>query len=163
MREALDYLDDNNIIRFKDFDVDNDGKIDSITFLHSGWGAEWSGDDCKGRARQDRIWSHKWSLWGDSSGDYVGPWVSSDKVSVFEYHISPALWSTCGSEIGRVGVIAHETGHFLGIKDLYDTNGGGRGLGSYCMMGSSWGFDNSQWYPSHMSAWVKMKLGPLND
>jgi hypothetical protein len=190
-RDALDYLEDSKLVNFKDFDQDNDGYIDSITFLHSGYGAEWNSRDCEGRNRKDRIWSHKWVLWSDRSGAYRGPWESKDKVKVWDYHISPALWGICDSEIGRVGVIAHETGHFLGLpvrmslakqlelyllcivffrhsliiyfcfQDLYDSNGGGRGLGKFCMMASSWGWDGEQYYPGHMSAWAKMMMGWL--
>lgn len=36
---------------------------------------------------------------------------------------------------------------------------GGRGLGGFCLMGSSWGFDNQQLYPGIHSAWTRMKLG----
>ena len=41
------------------YDSDNDGYIDSIQFLHSGYGAEIGGIDCyTGSAMEDRIWAH---------------------------------------------------------------------------------------------------------
>jgi hypothetical protein len=104
------------------------------------------------------------------------------------FFYSPAIWGVSGSDIGRIGVIAHETGtalmtdtaryrsllglthfsafrvrtgHFLGIPDLYDDDGGGRGLGNYCLMANSWGWDKSQQPPGSMSCWTKMELGWL--
>jgi M6 family metalloprotease-like protein len=155
IRYALQYLDSNGLVDFSYFDADGDGMIDSITFIHSGYGAEWGGIDVDGQFFEDRIWSHKWQL--PDNG-----FVSKDGTTVRDYHISPGLWGTRGSGMGRIGVIAHETGHFLGLPDLYDVDGGGQGIGMYCLMANSWGFDLSQQYPPHMSALVKIALGWIN-
>ena len=149
---ALEYLDTNQLVDFTYFDQDQSGRIDSITFLHSGFGAEWGGTDHDGVFYDYRLWSHKWSL-------FEAPFVSSSGVEVLEYHLSPSLWGRSGDRIGRIGVIAHETGHFLGIPDLYDIDGTGRGVGCFALMANSWGFDGTQYYPPHMTPWTKLVLG----
>jgi M6 family metalloprotease-like protein len=145
-------------INFVDFDDDGDGYIDGITFLHSGYGAEWGGTDSYGTPNVNRMWSHQWALFDISDGGGSG-WTSNSGVSVYKYHISPAIWGTSGSIIGRIGVIAHETGHFLDMPDMYDTDSDGEGIGSYELVANSWGFDGSQRYPPLMSAWTKIALG----
>lgn len=149
---ALQYVDTNNMVDFDYFDADNNGQIDAITFLHSGVGAEFTGgDDRYGRGIQDRIWSHKWAL--------QEAFVSKSGVHVQPYHVSSVVWGRSGAAIGRIGVIAHEMGHFLGMPDLYDRDRTGFGLGAWGLMSIAWGFDGSQQYPSHSSAWVKQELG----
>ena len=155
IRSALDALDADPNVRLADFDRDGDGLIDAITFLHSGYGAEWGGTDQDGSYYEDRIWSHKWTL-------YPSAWIGSEGVRVSNYHISPSLWSTSGNEIGRIAVICHELGHFLGLPDLYDTQNPGEGIGSYGLMANAWGFDFSQHFPPHPSPWSKLRLGWLN-
>ena len=146
---GLDLVDPS--VDFDDFDEDGDGVIDAVTFLHSGYGAEWGGTDQYGRHYTNRMWSHKWG---------IPTWTSDEGVTVSAYHISPGLWATSGSNPGRIGVVSHETGHFFGLPDLYDTDGSSEGDGNWCLMAAgSWGFDGSQRYPSHMSPWAKSKLG----
>lgn len=155
IRDALNALED-MWFDFRPFDVNHDGYVDAIAFLHSGYSAEWGGNDAFGTYYKNRIWSHKWTLYQLP----MAKWISQKTgVKVYNYHVSPALWGTSGNNIGRIGVIAHETGHFFGLPDLYDFDGGGNGIGSFGLMASCWGFDNSQYYPPHMSPWSKIQLG----
>lgn len=148
---ALDEIDSKGLISFQDFDVDNNGVIDSITFIHSGFGAEWGGVDCYGASLENRIWSHQ-------RAD-ARKWCSSQNICMERYQIATGMWGRCSSEIGHIGVVGHEIGHFLGLNDMYDTDGGGKGIGSFGLMGNCWGFDQSQRHPPPLDAWSKMLLG----
>lgn len=152
IRDGLDAADP--LVDFTQFDQDGDGRIDSITVLHSGYGAEFGGTDQYGTNAVDRIWSHKWA---------VSPaWTSAEGVTVSDYNVSAGLWDTMGSDPVRIGVISHELAHFLGLPDLYDTDGSSEGAGNWELMaGGAWGFDGTQRNPSHLSAWSKWKLGWL--
>jgi hypothetical protein len=97
---------------WSDFDTDEDGVVDSLTLIHSGYGAEWGQTDTDGQTMQDRIWSHHWTLPRSKQRR------SSTGLQVDKYVVCPGLWDTQGSEIGRIGVIVHELGHHLGLPDL---------------------------------------------
>eukprot|EP00536_Pseudo-nitzschia_multiseries_P001084 jgi/Psemu1/180155/e_gw1.13.92.1 len=165
MREALDFLEENDVVDFLDYDGNEDGYVDSVTFLHSGYGAEHGGMDCKDQDYRNRIWSHQWQLFGDREGNNVGPWATNstdytgESTKVWNYQMVSALHGVCGDAITPVGALAHEFGHALGLPDL--SSGGGNGLGGFCLMADPWGFDRTLEHPSHMSAWAKMKLGWL--
>ena len=151
VRDALRLVQSQQNVNFREFDADNDGFVDVVTLFHSGYAAEWGSTDANGKHLGDRIWSHKWAF---PSSQY---WQSSTGVKVNKYCTVPGLWGTGGSSIGRIGVIAHELGHILGVPDLYGGMGG-HGIGSYGMMANSWGFEGSQYYPPMFSPWSKIEL-----
>ena len=132
---------------FTTVDGDSDGQIDGLTIIHAGGGEEYSGNDT------NYIWSHKWSL--------ISP-VTYDGVTMQTYHTEPARrgWDSSPSTQGitRIGVICHETGHFLGLPDLYDYGYDSEGAGNFCLMaGGSWNGSYGT-TPAHMSAWCKTTL-----
>jgi len=135
---------------FGDFDHDENGALDGLGIIHSGFGAEFSGTDCYGTSNENRIWSHKGGL----------DWVSThEPVKTNRYYVSSALRGTCDNNIVRVGLICHELGHAMGLPDLYDGTFEGVGLGSFDFMSQSWGFDGSGTYPPLGTAWTKMQAG----
>ncbi len=133
---------------FSTVDGDMDGWIDGLTIIHAGGGEEYSGNDT------NYIWSHQWAL---------SSVVTYDGVSMQVYHTEPARrgWDSYPSTQGitRIGVICHETGHFLGLPDLYDYGYDSEGAGNFCLMaGGSWNGDYGT-TPAHTSAWCKSSLG----
>jgi len=151
VRDAVILLEKQYNVDFGAFDGNKDGFVDTVTLFHSGYAAEWGSTDVSGKSMYDRIWSHRWA---------IPTWESRSGFKVSTYCTVPGLWGTGGSSIGRIGVIAHELGHTLGLPDLYGGNGG-HGIGSYGMMGNSWGFEGSQHYPPMFSPWSKIRLGWL--
>ena len=132
---------------FSSVDGDNDGWIDGLTVIHAGGGEEYSGND------PDYIWSHQWAL------RYT---VTYDGTSMRPYHTEPARrgWDSSPTSWGitRIGVICHETGHFLGLPDFYDYGYDSQGAGDFCLMaGGSWG--NGGITPVHMNGVCKYWLG----
>lgn len=153
MNTALKLIEDKKMVQIRDFDVDGDGFFDALTFIHSGFGAEWGEEDCDGKPKEYRIWSHHRNLSRREKS------CGSGSVCMGGYQIASGLWGYCTDRIARVGVISHELGHLLGLEDMYDIGGGGFGIGSYGLMGNCWGFDGSQLHPPLMDPWSKQKLG----
>ena len=129
---------------FAQGDSDSDGWVDCLTVVHSGYGQESSG------VSSTAIWSKQ--------GEIGNP-VTYSGVSMKACHMEPALRSSYGTGITRIGVFCHEMGHFFGLPDLYDYSDTTDGLGYWCLMAQgSWaGYSGNS--PSHMSAWAKCMLG----
>lgn len=133
---------------FSALDADQDGEVDGLTVIHAGGGQEYIGNNAR------YIWSHQWQL--PSA-------VTYDGKRLLLYHTEPERrgWDSRPNSQGltRIGVICHETGHLLGLPDLYDVDYDSKGAGLFCLMaGGSWN-GNLGAQPAHMSAWCKSALG----
>jgi M6 family metalloprotease-like protein len=144
------------------YDNNDDGYVDAFTGIHAGMGYEETGDG-------SNIWSHSWSFNDAGIGEYTtnDPWPghSGQYIKINDYTTDPerSNYSNHGGMVS-IGVFCHEWGHALGLPDLYDTDGGGEGLGCWSLMAAgSWGGNNSSpYYPAHLDPWSKMELGWLN-
>lgn len=137
---------------FGTVDGNNDGEVDGLTIIHSGRGEEENS-----AINSDYIWSHQSEL--------TEP-IYKDGKKMQMYHTEPEVRGTDGQPatqgITRIGVISHETGHFLGLPDLYDYGYDSQGAGQFCLMaGGNWNgpAGGEGIYPAHMSAWPKAILG----
>jgi M6 family metalloprotease-like protein len=146
---------------------DDDGFVDVLTIAHPDIGGECGGTN--------NMWAHRWVVGGwrafnavysgcdlDQMGD---PWVTNDArngggvIRIWDYVMVPGkgAGNGCGDGVSEIGVYCHEFGHAFGLPDLYDTNGGGQGIGVHGLMGSgNW---NQPSNPPHFSAWSKAELG----
>ena len=147
MREALSQLD--GAINFSQYDADGNGTVDLVVFLHP---------EVDGACNTTHLWSHRFFL--------LTPFVTNDPAPgggpeiVRDYILQSGVGGafTCnGSEYMSVGTVAHETGHGLGLPDLYDTGFSSEGIGHWGLMGS--GNQTTSDSPSRMEAWSLSQLG----
>jgi M6 family metalloprotease-like protein len=140
---------------------DDDGFVDALAVIHPTAGAE-----CGGLDKDDRIWSHRWSLRFAAGQAFTTtvPAASGGFITIDDYLIQP-LFACNETELSEIGVFSHELGHAFGLPDLYDTrdniDGKHAGAGNWDLMSSgSWGCDgDTPARPCHMGAWSKSILG----
>ncbi|MBQ3835339.1 MAG: M6 family metalloprotease domain-containing protein [Elusimicrobia bacterium] len=127
---------------------------EGFTVIHAGGGAEYGN-------KAEFIWSH--AQYFENS---VGNTVNIEGITFNRYHTEPAGRGYYGnSGITRIGVICHESLHFFGLPDLYDTTYASSGLGAFSVMasgswnGSSPSGERDGKCPGHPDAWCKYTLG----
>ncbi len=141
--DALDRLDEREIIDFEDFDENGDGIVDFITLIFSGHGVE----------PDNRV------LIGGNV------WTSASGIKVKSYQVGPALMlGTSQKIITPIGYFCHQFGHLLGLPDLFDTDESSYGIGRWGLMGTPLGegfgpSGSSAQYPPHLCAWSRVQLG----
>ncbi len=109
--------------------------FDGLVFLYAG-------DRLREVSRGSLLWPHRstWNIEG-KNWNYV---VVADG----------------GDEMSNISTLCHETGHLLGLPDLYarPEEPGSEGLGGWCLMSNQ----SRKGRPQHPSAWCKEQLGWLN-
>lgn len=136
---------------------DDDGYVDMAIFIHPNVGGECGGNN--------NVWSHRYVLtnqYQSAESAYVTktPAASGGFVRVRDYTIQAGVGGAgaCnGGQIMPIGTAAHESGHGLGLPDLYDTGYLSEGLGEWGLMGSGNYADPPS--PSRMEAWSLSELG----
>jgi len=129
----------------------------TVILMHSGRGGEHSGPDCWGTEKEDRIKSHSTTLLDD-------PWVGKNSDAKFDKFVAVSAWyGSCGDNLQRIAIIAHEVIHLFGMPDTYDINGyksGGNGLGKYDLMSDAWGYGDAEcYYPPTLGIFSKYMTG----
>ena len=166
------YIDFSQYDTMDPYDQDEDGEffepdgwVDNLFVVHTGSGAEWTG-------QADTIWSHCWDLWVDDFGNEIPP-VIVDGVRIMDYSMEPEYGGEPMDSKGvvedpyppTVGVYAHEFGHVLGLPDEYDYGGESWGTDYWSLMSyGSWTthpvYDRfSGNAPTHPSAWGMVRVG----
>jgi M6 family metalloprotease-like protein len=141
-----------SVVDFSQYDNDGDGSTEPILIVHSGPGAEFTGNTSD-------IWSHSWQMANPRT--YNGKTIS-------KYTIQPEYWQTVNATTSdmTIGVFAHEMGHaFWNLPDLYDRDKSSEGVGSWSLMGS--GGWNGQLVngnrmgesPAWPDAWSRIQMG----
>jgi M6 family metalloprotease-like protein len=133
---------------------DDDGQVDLIWLIQPKPGAECNIDG--------DIWSHRWyySGWAGAPITTSSNRFGGGKILVDNYTIQSGVGGITGCDpttIMAPGTIGHETGHGLGLPDLYDTSQNTEGIGEWGLMGSgNW---SRPFSPSHMESFSLARLG----
>jgi len=132
-------------VDFRDFDANNDGRVDAFHFIYAGRGQADGGG-------KETIWPHKSRLQSA---------VVQNGKRIEEYSCSNELSSDQGA-VTTIGVICHEMTHGLGADDFYDTNyatgGSYAGTGMWDLMASG-NYNGQGNSPAHPNMYIKIQFG----
>lgn len=165
MAQALARIDSAGIVDWSQFDNDgpdgipnsgdDDGYVDMAIFVHP------AQDGACGGATNNHIWSHRFQLftpYATRTPAHNGGFI---KIRDYTFQSGVGGSTACdATQIMAVGTAAHESGHGLGLPDLYDLTFATEGVGEWGLMGS--GNYASPLSPARMEAWSLGELGWVN-
>lgn len=121
IKESLSALHESGEVDFSNYDLDEDGVIDTVFFYYAGYG--------QADSETNTIWPHQYdySYYGVGTIKYdnkrMGPYACANELDGYNpetrrqpYKDGSAPW------VGGIGTFVHEYGHVLGLPDLYDVN-----------------------------------------
>lgn len=111
VRAACSALEGN--LDLAECDPDEDGIIGNISIIYAGYSEAEGGD-------KNTIWPHQKNL-------EASP-ITMEKMKIHSYTCTPELKGAQGDTISPPGTFCHEFAHYLGLPDMYDTNGENEGL-----------------------------------
>lgn len=123
---------------------DDDGVVDLLVILYA--------TDCRGEWRNGFIWPGGGSLFYQTQDPAAGGGFVRWGPAVF---LGAQNFGSCTP--APSGVLDHETGHALGLPDLYDYDFSSNGVGHWDLMG--YGLYNSVVSPAYLGAWSREQLG----
>ncbi|MDE6740975.1 MAG: M6 family metalloprotease domain-containing protein [Muribaculaceae bacterium] len=124
IKEAITLLHDDAQLDLSNYDLDENGIVDTVFIYYAGYGSADS--------KTETIWPHQYdyrALVGFLTDSYirfdgktVGPYACANELSGTNPVTGKEPWKD-GSEpwVGGIGTFVHEYGHVLGLPDLYDT------------------------------------------
>lgn len=112
LRAVLDEL--RGQVDWRAFVGPGETRVPALVLVTAGPGGNCSGDT-------DHVWPHRWHLTGLLGQPYRTASLNAngDTILIDDYIVQPS--EECDGTMAEVGVIAHETGHLLGLPDLYNT------------------------------------------
>jgi len=126
-------------INYSNYDFDDDGVVDTVYFIYSGYGqADTSDETC--------IWPHQGRLRKLNlvlNGKNFDNYACSNSLRGGVHYVDK------DNAIAGMGSFCHEFSHVLGLPDLYDTSDSGTSEAS-----------QSTWGPCE---WSLMDIGPYNN
>lgn len=94
-------------------DTDENGIIGNISIIYAGYSEAEGGSE-------DAIWAHQKNLTANP--------ITAGDMKILSYTCTPELKGAQGDTISPPGIFCHEFCHYLGLPDMYDTNGDTEGL-----------------------------------
>lgn len=125
IKSALTQLHDAGDIDFSNYDLDNNGIVDTVFIYYAGYG--------QADSDTETIWPHQYDfnvfVQYDGKpvlkfdGKRIGPYACGNELSGFNPQTRRQPWKD-GSEpwVDGIGTFVHEYGHVLGLPDLYDVS-----------------------------------------
>lgn len=116
MKSALSAV--NSDVNFADYDLDNNGYVDMVYFIFSGYGSYVQGNN------ENYIWPHASDLTGwlakywnmRYDGKYIGRYACSVEIQDLE------SMADVHQDLDGIGTMCHEFSHVLGLADHYDSD-----------------------------------------